>query len=344
MDSALVLGARKLFENFHVKIGKNEGYAVVSAATSQRRIQAAAEANVSTQEKDIVKIVEHIHRMVGNKQWKGIFFIEHQDYDETPLDVRVASSHELPAEREVAKVYMVQSTWTMIIQQLTSPFSEHSKPDNPPNYSVLEGHFSAAVRAGAAGNAETIAAVLKTCPCPPATLIDQCFPHSLRLVETDEGKANPRCEGFLREGRSQQWSVLYSLCLAHKIHTGAMKAWLLQEPVLSAITHLGKFLRTSGAMTSLKHAIATLIDKKFVVYAVAPLTQAAEDFKRKCDIFLPGLGRPKRRAWALEALKFFNGNWQTHTRCSWSIPWKHLLWLSANKTPLLPEVSGCFSC
>ena len=59
--------------------------------TALTRVYAAAKATAMRQGRLVLDIFNLVKRFQSVGQWKAVLFLEHQRYDETPLDLRVVS-------------------------------------------------------------------------------------------------------------------------------------------------------------------------------------------------------------------------------------------------------------
>eukprot|EP00971_Amphidinium_carterae_P347167 6489026-Amphidinium_carterae.1 len=90
------------------------------------------------------------------------------------------------ADRQVAKVYVIEQNWTMLLRRRPSHVAFHASDvsDAEVEYFELQGMWSPTLRGSSSGTGETIQTVLASCPqCPSSVSL---FPTRIRLCETDE--------------------------------------------------------------------------------------------------------------------------------------------------------------
>ena len=139
------------------------------------------------------------------------------------------------------------------------------------------------------------------------------FEQNIRLTETDEDKANMRCEAMWSSSLPDSRQHAHFLCLGHKTHAAACKSWMLQDELISSVVHTTKHLATSGANARLKAAVVILARNRFSrdCHSQPP---AAQGFRKNIlDLFFPLLikGSAKKRATIQEVFDFFNADWRT---------------------------------
>ena len=158
-ESALVWGARTLKSQFQHKVGKFSEVDGLDPKLVVMRVEAAAEAMVQHQVNSMDEVLKHVRTMISLGLWKGVLFLEHISYDETPMDIRVRFRGQSHADRQVSKVLLIKCCWCMILQELPSKLSQpdaDNLEEQVPRHFVLESHFSPQLRSAAATNAETV--------------------------------------------------------------------------------------------------------------------------------------------------------------------------------------------
>eukprot|EP00971_Amphidinium_carterae_P352314 6492542-Amphidinium_carterae.1 len=249
--------------------------------------------------------------MASASEWKPVLFLEHCLYDETPLGVRIdygvgKSCGLSGADHEIAKVFVVESSFTVVIERCTP----HTFATGVRHFCTFELCMSPQLRAAANATGETCYEVLRTC-VQPSSHVESIFPHCCRLVEVDEGPANNRTETLLERDRSKHWLHFLSLCLGHKTHAAASKSWSLQEETVRNLIHTCKVLGMAGSTQSLKEAVKVLVRQRFETIAASMEDMASKEHKETVlKYFMPTLRTPRKRALVQLAAKFFNSNWK----------------------------------
>ena len=287
-------------------------------ATIQSRVHAAAEVVATSQAQALDTVVSVVQKMVSAGEWRAVAFIDHTLYDETPLWCRLTFQNSTEdTDVQQGKVLVIETSWLMLLQQLgstyaqlqgTAPGSEVEKP-----FFTLQGTNSPALRGLGATTGETLASALESLPALPAGL--DCFESRTRLVEHDECGANPRCEAFVAKQRGPGWGRLSSLCLAHKCHASASKAWSLAPNLLTSLIHFAKVLNGTGALHSLKRSLGELAATRLQLLARPCEISEALRFKAQLlELFSPPKTQTRRRATISVLSAFFNGDWRVPGR------------------------------
>ena len=246
----------------------------------------------------------YINKMVEHKVLLPHLYLEHVLYDETPLELCIQYAGDTKPDREVSKCFSVEASWAMLLQ-----FSHAYRAED---YVVIKGRKSAKVRAAGAATGEAIFKVLEAADAITDQEVTKVFPRCTRVVETDENPANARAESFVVQSRKETWSELRSPCLAHKIHSCATKSFPLHQTTIRGAVHTQKHLKTAGAMTRLKSAVATLAAARLEILVHNVADRKAIAFKESImKWFCPSEAHPRRRALMLSIAEFFNGNWLT---------------------------------
>ena len=99
-------------------------------------------------------VLEHIQHMTNTKMWKAHAYFEHLLYDETSLEVR---SYYLTddVDKEVAKVFVVEHAWSMLVERLQwSDSTSEGPPSGSGSFVVFEGISSPSIRVSKAASGE----------------------------------------------------------------------------------------------------------------------------------------------------------------------------------------------
>ena len=303
-ESSLAWGAKRLIgwhgQHFRNKFEPNE----CTAPAARLRLHAAAEWTMQMQMQELSCILKLVDTMQQCEAWKGICFIEHTLYDETPLQLVVRYTHEESAQKETSKTWVIELQWSMGIEILGSVDNNRKR-----EYVQLQGRFSPSLRATASGDGESIAQVLRAVPRPEPGLISKIFRHRVRHTECDKHPAHPRGETLLAQDHpAAPYTPLHGPCFAHKVHSSVTKSWALpaEAPTVQGVVHTGKYLSTAGCMKKLKDAVGELVKQRLQILVLPVDDPVRSQIVNHC---LPPLTHPRRRAVALACSTFFNGHW-----------------------------------
>eukprot|EP00971_Amphidinium_carterae_P351764 6492268-Amphidinium_carterae.3 len=320
-DNPLIAGAKLLIEKFVHKVGRLDCGSDVQQKQTSKRVHAAAEVSVATQEDMHKKVLSYVARMAEWKQLKPLMYVEKLAYDTTQLDIRVQYADQEGAHRQVASTHVVQHAWAVVFSQclsadLQEPAEGHDR------LCILTGRYGASIRASENTVGETTADVLNSI-WMPAELeqkrMSKLFPTCVRFVEVDEAGSNGRAEALILEQRrglgDNQWCHLHVLCLAHKVHAMAAKTWALQKSCISHIIAVCKHQHMAGHMVSLSdHAGHSVRQELRIVHEGYHLSTKARQFRKIVEqYFMPATSKPKLRSMFLAVLEYFNADWTLPT-------------------------------
>ena len=326
--SPLQWGARCLVDAYVVKTGRfptrADGSEEVSRSNALLRVHAAAAAMANFQKHSLQSTLSLVRKLVKVGALRAIAFLEHVLYDETQLQVRIEFNEE--PEKQIGRVWVVEHSWMMLLQEVvTASGSSAALPLQHP-FMVLQGSCSPGVRGSANATGETIHQVLNSATDWPEGIASD-FEQLHRLVETDDNGANFRAEALVGASRRPQspkdaaCQTLHSVCLCHKVHAGALKAWPLHAEVVQGLVHTCKTMSISGHLKRFKDALTVVVQRRLLVQGERLLDPDATNFRQKnLAAFIPPERHPRRRALALAVAGFYNGDWriQTHLehRCA----------------------------
>ena len=307
-------GADALLKNFSRKIGKQKDLddGSIGAKAAMERVAAAAEAAMRGQEESLGKALRVVQRLHSAHDWEPVAFVEHQLFDETGLDARVAYTEGADRQgfdRQTAHLFVVETSWFMLVRRRSSSVDGQGCADN---FAVLEGRLSPQLRATANTTGEAVRDVLASCPCPPGS-VTKTFPVCCRICETDQNGANYRGEALIMQRRDPSWWRMGVACQCHQVHSCAARTWELQEPCISALVHLSKILQGSGALSALKATLKAIVKEELHVampHEVAETEQASEFKAMIAEYFGPPAQHPRRSGIMEAAKSFYNGNWR----------------------------------
>ena len=307
--SPLAWGADYLVNHlFHRMHSKFEHVHSCSPKLAVDRTFAAAAAATQQQHQVALRIPSLVKRLASLAQWEPIFFLQHIRYDETPLDVRVAYADSAGADRQVAKTFVIERSYSILLRCK----GLGTEAERKPGFFVLDLYCSPALRAAANAVGETISKVLDSLPQIPGD-IGQTFKMAARLTEVDENGANMRAESFqMSSQQHRDWTMLLSLCMCHKTHTAATRGWELQPTTISGIIHTCRVLSGTGQLARLRDALSILTTRRFKVLKGTVCSAEASAFKQGVlDSILPALSMPKHKGLVDAVAAFFNFDWRT---------------------------------
>ena len=167
------------------------------------------------------------------------------------------------------------------------------------------------------GTAETNVSLLRSVLQAPQEL-GPCFNNRVfRVAETDEDPSIAPGEKLLQSFLPPCWTnaTLHSVCIAHKVHTGAVRTWQVAEHVITGAIHVYKTLSDGHCTAALVRTLRREIPRRLQVRVVASLhgigSPEAEAFRRNClCLFMPVATRPKRTALLQHVFDMMNGDWR----------------------------------
>ena len=276
--------------------------------TLQANVHAVAESTLQLQ-------IDLLHRVLGyvdarrSSSAQFLASVSHWLYDETPQVLRLGYETD-ETHKETAKVMVLERSWGLLLKASSGQASSSSSSETP-EYLLLQGFFSPAVRAIERTNGEGIHRLLQT--FPETKLLTEQSPLHIRLVETDAYGANMRAERLL----AQDFKGMFTLhvpCLAHKIHSAAVRTWKLNDPLVASLVHCGLVLNSAGGMKKLRVAIRSILHTpgEVEVRHNAQLPASALAFKAHVlKLFGPPASEPRRKATILRITSLLmTGDWR----------------------------------
>ena len=278
-------------------------------------MEACAEMCLQSQWDSLHKMLEYVKAMARADAIRPVAFLWKVAHDETPLRCKVAFGEVTNESVQVAKLFVVESSWSMVL--------EHKVPVEGRRLMVVEGHFSPCLRAADSTNGLAIAAVLRSVAQQQLPKgLPELFQISSRCIECDEAGANARAERFL-ETDEPRWTRLTINCLCHKVHAAVQKTWSLNLAILTGTVRSLLVMQGSAGLCRLKAKLRDLVAERCeLIYTQAPLEPAAMLYRRNIlSAYLPAIWQSRRRATALLVTGLFlNGDWRCrHTmqhRCT----------------------------
>ena len=263
----------------------------MSESVWQTNLSAAAENAARGQEQLWGQVADYFKSL--GSSFIPVACLEHVLYDETEITARVTHNEVEGGDREVAKVYVAQTAWCVILQRKLEP----SERPQPADFICLRGALSPALRAGAGTSTAAILDVLKTLwvPAPGQT---QPFKYHCRLVETDSLAGLILAEKIFSDDRPSV-GLLHIRCIAHRVHKSAERVWEFFPELLTGITRACLVLTGPTAMARLRKACKHVITADHLrIFAGRPvLSDTARQFRESVwEHFAPPMQQPRRRA------------------------------------------------
>ena len=232
-----------------------------SDKTLSKYMDAMAAANVRCQQDTFQNLAKYVQQMSQAKSLRGVLFIHHTLYDETPQKLRVPfknldGSMPTEAESQIAKAVVIENRWAMLLHDLRNL----SGAQDP--YIFLTGHLSTSVHAGERATSECFASMVLNSFQPDASC-KSSFQTCLRLVETDEGGANMRAENLLKPSWPHA-QLLHIPCLAHKAHTAAKFLFKQSADLLKGIIRVSLVMTQPGVVAAIKLNLQREIAERLV--------------------------------------------------------------------------------
>eukprot|EP00971_Amphidinium_carterae_P336742 6473267-Amphidinium_carterae.1 len=174
-----------------------------SEATIARYLHCVAEASACGQ----MAALDDLERYIAPLQAAGclqpVCLTFRQSYDETQHNLRVAFKAGDGYEAQVSKIFVIESSWTMVLKRTAGLTFDATQADDPSNYLFIVGKLAPALRAADSTNGKGTAGVLATAPRPSARLTS-LFTSAVRVAESDEGPPNMPAERLLQKRLAQE--------------------------------------------------------------------------------------------------------------------------------------------
>ena len=313
----LKYGAKVLLSQHGREVGrfKNDENNKLSRKHVARRVRASAEFTRQVQLENHDRIMSLVHRMKSAGEWDPLIYLEHSEYDETRLDICLQFEDEARQERQLGKVFMLETQWSMLLRRRIGSWGEAlaatGGQDNQSELFTLEGYYCPQIRGTGSGTGETICRVLESTAPAPATAASPLFQCAVRLSETDEDGANARAEAIFGSKYRPKWIMMQMFCLAHKVHLATKQSFSLQQDTVSGLIHAAKHLTSAAAMLKLKEAVTALVPQRLEILDHDVTDAEGQEFRKQIlEWFMPPLKQPRRRAVCVISSQFLNGDWR----------------------------------
>ena len=275
-----------------------------SQRTAGRHLDATAEISLRTQEAHLQQLQKYVWRMQQAHLAKPLALFVRIGFDETPMKLRVATEDDNLGFAQLSKIFAVESSWSLLLEDARDSAQDES------SLLILQGQFSHSVRASDSTSAESVAAVLQSCPRPTGG-IEELFPVKYRSVESDAAPANLKAERLWQKEHDGWEQTLHYECVAHKCHAIAEKTWHLQKETLSGVTHTLLSLQGGQQMEMVLTALDRVVEQRCTRIISQGLTPAAmQHRKTMLDLFLPPRRHSRQRSVVVAACCVANGDWR----------------------------------
>eukprot|EP00971_Amphidinium_carterae_P324874 6454867-Amphidinium_carterae.1 len=212
--------------------------------------------------------------------------------DETPLRLRASFEDDDGTIGQLCKLFVVESSWSLVVQQPGISDSEH--PDG--DYLHISGVLSPTMRASDSTSGTAIASILADVPGPPDQVNDVFAGQAkVHILEVDEAPANLKAARLHTHSLKSEWDPLVWFCSCHKSHTVADKTIALSKTAFSGTINVLLSMTSSVQLSNLRKAVDRMIDAHFVVVACNTLSRDAVEYRRCVMQFLPEVKHPTKR-------------------------------------------------
>ena len=287
--------------------------------TLQQLLQAAGQAAYLCQWEIQQKVCNYIHHLQRGGGLKGLVYVEHQSYDETPLKLRVTDPCSQSEHPQISKVFVSQSSWSCLVED------QMVDAESPSRFLWIRGGRMPQLRCAASATAEAIAAVMDS-GWPSGSglrLNTDGFEMHTRLTECDEFSANLRAERLMhlravQEHPQRQHLLLVGLCTAHKLHASALRGFSLCPLTVQGLTRVLLCLQQPGIYAEFKTRLLSCVALSTQrITDPQPLSSQAEQFKNNvCAYFFPSTSSSssKCKAAVRSLTQVLNGDWRVRGR------------------------------
>ena len=309
--SPLEWGAKYLHDNYVKHIGRFHATADCSRRVAMERVHASAALSLIAQRQACEKFFKLVQDMAAQGQWEPITLLEHQFHDETRLRLRMRTAKEESGDLECARVFAVETKFSALLRRVPASWmSAAAAKEGGHEHCIVELPLSVQVRGSVDATAESIASVLSSCFQLPHGAAE-VFQNKIRLLECDECSANLKAEQILLAEWSSRWMSFPSVCLCHKIHSGATKSWTLEQGIITSLVQTTLHVGMGGTMQHLKAAVTAVVDQKLVILREPLLHAGAEEYKQRVlKYFRVSPKQHKAQAVVEVATRFFNSEWR----------------------------------
>ena len=267
-------------------------------------LRAGAELCERAQKDTFELLLHYVWTQKEAKKMHPLHLCVHVRYDETPQTLRI-NWGEGKAEAESSKVYAARHSWSMLVKVNASLCGADVE-----KHLLIRGCFSTALRASNSCTGESVAAVNHHMFDPDVP--DSLFDRKVRLIESDEAKANSRGERLLAAHKGG-WQRSHLMCSMHKIHASMEKTMEVTAPeVIQGMCRVLLCLQSSQQLTALRRCLQEVIMERLVIEPYVPLSADARDYRSSVlRICLPKgpLSRKHSTLCAICGL-LFNSDWR----------------------------------
>ena len=238
-----------------------------------------------------------------------------QIYDETQHNLRVQFAEDAGMESQTAKVFVVETAWSMLVRNKSGMDYNAGSPEAATNFLHIQGVLSPFFSAADSATAQSTAAVLAASPPVPACLT-KIFRFSTRVAESDEAPANIKAERMFQQhllDHGHEYEHLHWVCSAHKAHAMAEKCWDMSASTLTGVCAALLDVQKTQPLARLRAALLDIIAERVRILPAQPLTEAARDYRSHVvKLYCPRVQYPRKRATLLGFCAIYNGDWRSH--------------------------------
>ena len=266
-----------------------------------RYLESTAELCFRGQQHLLESVIKWVSSLQGHVV--PVCYIQHETLDETPLRVRVSYQQEdTGGVAQIAKIYVAESQWCMLVKDTV--------PGEGDEYCLLHGRFSPRVVSANCSTSSAIAAVMQQ--TPRATVkAEEVFGRRVRILEQDEGAANPKAARMFASTLQREWSEFTWYCTGHKAHTVSEKVMLLAKPALTGTVNTLLAMQTSQQLGRLELVVDRLVKERLIMSTGKILSEQAVVFRKNIlEQFLCDGKSGRKRASMIVLAGLLNGDWR----------------------------------
>ena len=160
--AALVMAERRLRRSAAVVTELSEKLSC-SVSHAGTLIEATAEVALNAQRQQLERVCMWVQSLARANAAEALSFTHRRAFDETPLRLRVAVEEGEGQQVQLAKVFLIQSSWSALLRRKRMDSGDFE-------YILLHGESSPQVRAADSGKAEAIIEVLRSTSLVPMFL------------------------------------------------------------------------------------------------------------------------------------------------------------------------------
>ena len=220
-----------------------------------RCMHALAETLAVNQEALLHNFLRYVSLMQQSGVLRPILFAEHIKHDETQTFV-IAKYPGCEQHAHKGKIHVIQHQWTALIEICRTG-----------RHLWICGSQSPKLKLSANATGETNHKVLE---CSLPSFAQRLpFQSRVKILETDEGSANLRCQNIMLH-KEKDVSLLTTICSAHKTHAIGMKTWTRFEELQKMMIKTLRLLHSPGAYAKFVAAVLSRVDEVEILRTPLP--------------------------------------------------------------------------